>query len=48
MPWIAAHNPEIDWEKEEVRMTRCLPLWKEQEVEKEKGKKERGRSKKSR
>ena len=25
-PWLAAHNPEIDWEKEEVRMTRCLPL----------------------
>jgi len=26
MPWLAAHNPEIDWEKREVRMTRCLPL----------------------
>jgi len=26
MPWLAAHNPEIDWEKGEVRMTRCLPL----------------------
>ena len=23
---MAAHNPEIDWEKEEVNMTRC-PLW---------------------
>ena len=23
MPWLAAHNPEIDWEKGEVRMTRC-------------------------
>ena len=23
MPWLVAHNPEIDWEKEEVRMTRC-------------------------
>jgi len=22
MPWLAAHNPEIDWEKGEVRMTR--------------------------
>jgi len=26
MPWLAAHNPEIDWEKGEVKMTRCL-LW---------------------
>ena len=23
---MVAHNPEIDWEKGEVRMTRCLPL----------------------
>ena len=26
MPWLAAHNPEIDWEKGEVKMMRC-PLW---------------------
>jgi len=26
MPWLAVHNPEIDWEKGEVRMTRCPPL----------------------
>jgi len=26
MPWLAVYNPEIDWEKEEMRMTRCLPL----------------------
>jgi len=26
MPWLAAHNPEIDWEKKEVRITRCSPL----------------------
>jgi len=26
MPWLAAHNPEINWETEEVKMTRCLPL----------------------
>jgi len=25
MPWLAAHNLEIDWEKEEVKMTRCPP-----------------------
>jgi len=26
MPWLAVHNPEINWETEEVKMTRCLPL----------------------
>jgi len=26
MPWLAAHNPEIDWETGEVKMTRCPPL----------------------
>jgi len=26
MLWLAAHNPEIDWEKGEVKMTRCPPL----------------------
>jgi len=26
MPWLAAHNPEIDWKKGEVKMTRCLPI----------------------
>ena len=24
MPWLARHNPEIDWRTEEVKMTRCL------------------------
>ena len=24
MPWLAHHNPEIDWKTEEVKMTRCL------------------------
>jgi len=23
MPWLVAHNPEIDWEKGKVRITRC-------------------------
>jgi len=27
MPWLAAHNPKIDWEKGEVRMMRCPPLY---------------------
>jgi len=38
MPWLAAHNPEIDWEKGEVKMTRCLPICgkgKREEVKKE-------------
>ena len=26
MPWLQAHNPEIDWETEEVKITRCPPL----------------------
>ena len=26
MPWLAAHNPEIDWEKGEVRMIKCPSL----------------------
>jgi len=26
MPWLAAHNPEIDWEKGEVKMTHCPPI----------------------
>jgi len=38
MPWLAAHNPEIDWEKWEVKMTRCPPICgkgKQEEVKKE-------------
>ena len=26
MPWLAAYNPEIDWEKGEVKMTCCPPI----------------------
>jgi len=26
MPWLAAHNPEINWEMGKVRITRCPPL----------------------
>jgi len=26
MPWLAVHNPEINSEMGEVKMTRCLPL----------------------
>jgi len=24
--WLTAHNPEINWETEEVKMTRCPPV----------------------
>jgi len=24
--WLAAHNPEINWEKGEVKIIRCLPI----------------------
>jgi len=27
MPWLAAHNPEIDWEKGEVKITCCPPIY---------------------
>jgi len=26
MSWLQAHNPEIDWEKGKVKMTRCPPI----------------------
>ena len=26
IPWLQAHNLEIDWEKEKVKMTRCPPI----------------------
>ena len=26
MPWLATHNPEIDWEKGEVKIMRCPPI----------------------
>ena len=40
MPWLAAHNPEINWETEEIKMTRCPPLCGKVKI-KEKKKKER-------
>jgi len=27
MPWLAAHNPEINWETGEVKIMRYLPLY---------------------
>ena len=49
MPWLAAHNPEIDWEKREVKMTRCPPLCgKSDKVRKDKEKKEAVRKRQTR
>jgi len=36
MPWLAAHNPEIDWEKGEVEMTHCPPIYGKRKQEKKK------------
>jgi len=36
MPWLAAHNPEINWEKGEVEMTRCPPICGKRKQEKKK------------
>jgi len=30
MPWLAHHNPEIDWRIEEVKMTRCPKEYRKQ------------------
>ena len=42
MPWLTAHNLEINWETGEVKMTRCLPLCGGVKTKREK-KKRRGR-----
>jgi len=36
IPWLAAHNPEINWETGEVKITRCLPLCGRRSQKKEK------------
>jgi len=35
MPWLAAHNLEINWETGEVKMTRCPPLCSRKSKKKE-------------
>jgi len=42
MTWLAAHNPEINWETEKVKMTRC-PLLYGGVKSKEKEKKKKGK-----
>ena len=34
IPWLVAHNPEIDWEKEEVKIICCLPICRRRKQEK--------------
>jgi len=43
MPWLAAHNPEINWETGEVKMTRCLPLCSRVKPKEEERKKKKRR-----
>ena len=35
MPWLQVHNPEINWETGEVKITRCSPLCRRNLVVKE-------------
>jgi len=38
IPWLVAHNPEINWKTGEVKMMRCLPLCSRRSQKKEKAK----------
>jgi len=38
IPWLAAHNPEIDWEKGEVKITHCPPIYRRRKQEEKKKK----------
>ena len=43
MPQLQVHNPEINWETEEVKITRCPPLYGRNTKKKEDRKTEKGR-----
>jgi len=43
MPWLQTHNPEINWETGEVKMTRCLPLCGKVVLKKKEKKVKRGK-----
>ena len=45
MPWLAVHNPEINWETGKVKMMRCSPLCGKNKKKKEKTKEERRKRK---
>jgi len=38
MPWLVAYNPEIDWEKGEVKITNCPPIYRRRKQEEKKKK----------
>jgi len=42
MPWLAAHNPEINWEMGEVKMLRCPP-WCGKQIKQREAKVEDGK-----
>ena len=35
MLWLQAYNPEINWKTREVKITRCLPLYRRSNKKKE-------------
>ena len=43
IPWLQAHNPEINWEIGEVKMTRCPPLCRRNTKLKEESKVKKGK-----
>jgi len=43
MPWLQAHNPEINWETREIKMMRCSPLCGGTGKRKEKRKAKKGK-----
>jgi len=43
IPWLQAHNPEINWKTEEVKMMRCLPLCRRNTKLKEKKETRKGK-----
>jgi len=43
MPWLQAHNPEINWETRDVKMMKCLPLCGRAVLKKEEKKVKKGK-----
>jgi len=43
MLWLQVHNPDINWETGEVKMTRCLPLCRRNTKLKKESKVKKGR-----
>jgi len=43
MPWVAAHNPEINWETGEIKMIRCLLFCGKKAMVKQRNEREKDR-----